>query len=322
MEGAPRRAGRLAAGQREEGLDAGQAGAGVREDRARARHADRHLRALAHGGDGARVPRGGGRAHPRARSRCARCCARCGCGRSRASCSTSPTRSTAPRATRASSRPSCRRWMAGDDVARELDDDMARAREPLPAARALDHKLANWSGGRRYTCPSYEVVRLSDGVRIAVPGFQPFAAYDVVLANLDARPRPPRGPVVGRPRSLSGPARRWPPRRSPCCATPTCSRRARSSGASRASARSAPTDTGRFAEGRSVGACGASSRSGTARQSASWGRSSRSRRWRTRSPASARSSSTRCAARAGWVLASTVLLQIVGAASRAARRGT
>jgi hypothetical protein len=48
----------------------------------------------------------------------------------------------------------------------------------------LDHKLANWSGGRRYTCPSYEIVRLADGVRIAVPGFQPFAVYDVVLANL------------------------------------------------------------------------------------------------------------------------------------------
>jgi hypothetical protein len=75
-------------------------------------------------------------------------------------------------------------WMAGDDVARELEEDMTRAREPLPAARALDHKLANWSGGRRYTCPSYEVVRQSDGTRIAVPGFQPFAAYDVVLANL------------------------------------------------------------------------------------------------------------------------------------------
>jgi hypothetical protein len=27
-------------------------------------------------------------------------------------------------------------------------------------------------------------VRRSDGTRIAVPGFQPFAAYDVVLANL------------------------------------------------------------------------------------------------------------------------------------------
>jgi predicted DsbA family dithiol-disulfide isomerase len=75
-------------------------------------------------------------------------------------------------------------WMAGDDVTAALERDKARAREPMPAARALDHKLANWSGGRRYTCPSYEIVRLSDGVKIAVPGFQPFAAYDVVLANL------------------------------------------------------------------------------------------------------------------------------------------
>ena len=48
----------------------------------------------------------------------------------------------------------------------------------------LDDKLANWSGGRRYTCPSYEICRVADDVRIAVPGFQPFAAYDVILANL------------------------------------------------------------------------------------------------------------------------------------------
>jgi len=48
----------------------------------------------------------------------------------------------------------------------------------------LDAKLANWSGGRRYTCPSYEIERRADGVRIAVPGFQPFAVYDVVTANL------------------------------------------------------------------------------------------------------------------------------------------
>ena len=77
-----------------------------------------------------------------------------------------------------------RTWMAGDDVERALDEDRSAAREPMSAARALDHKLANWSGGRRYTCPSLEIVRRSDGVRIAVPGFQPFAAYDVVLANL------------------------------------------------------------------------------------------------------------------------------------------
>jgi hypothetical protein len=62
--------------------------------------------------------------------------------------------------------------------------DMAAARRPMDAARVLDHKLANWSGGRRYTCPSYEIVRLSDGVRIAVPGFQPFPVYDVITANL------------------------------------------------------------------------------------------------------------------------------------------
>lgn len=77
-----------------------------------------------------------------------------------------------------------RGWMDGDDVRAALADDRAAAREPMNAARALDHKLANWSGGRRYTCPSYEIVRRSDDVRIAVPGFQPFAAYDVVLANL------------------------------------------------------------------------------------------------------------------------------------------
>ncbi len=61
---------------------------------------------------------------------------------------------------------------------------MESAREPMPAARVLDEKLANWSGGRRYTCPSYEIVRQQDGVRIAVPGFQPFPVYDVILANL------------------------------------------------------------------------------------------------------------------------------------------
>jgi predicted DsbA family dithiol-disulfide isomerase len=75
-------------------------------------------------------------------------------------------------------------WARDDVVEHRLREDMALAREPLPAARALDEKLANWSGGRRYTCPSYEIVRRSDGVRIAVPGFQPFAAYDVVTANL------------------------------------------------------------------------------------------------------------------------------------------
>jgi predicted DsbA family dithiol-disulfide isomerase len=76
------------------------------------------------------------------------------------------------------------RWTAGDDVEAALREDMVAARHPIEAARVLDSKLANWSGGRRYTCPSYEIVRVEDGVRIAVPGFQPFPVYDVVTANL------------------------------------------------------------------------------------------------------------------------------------------
>ncbi len=75
-------------------------------------------------------------------------------------------------------------WSGGEAVETGLREDMATAREPMPAARVLDDKLANWSGGRRYTCPSYEILRVSDGVRIAVPGFQPFSVYDVLLANL------------------------------------------------------------------------------------------------------------------------------------------
>ena len=75
-------------------------------------------------------------------------------------------------------------WAGEAETDRELREDMRLAREPMPAARILDHKLANWSGGQRYTCPSYEIVRVADGVRIAVPGFQPFGVYDVIMANL------------------------------------------------------------------------------------------------------------------------------------------
>ena len=75
-------------------------------------------------------------------------------------------------------------WLADPEVERALEEDAALARRPMPAAKVLDHKLANWSGGRRYTCPSYEMTRLSDGVTISIPGFQPFAVYDAVLANL------------------------------------------------------------------------------------------------------------------------------------------
>src|ERR1700722_9554149 len=60
-----------------------------------------------------------------------------------------------------------------------------RARAPSPGALALVHKLAgNGNGGYRYTCPSYELGRESDGASLSAPGFQPSASYEVAIANL------------------------------------------------------------------------------------------------------------------------------------------
>lgn len=72
----------------------------------------------------------------------------------------------------------------GDDVTEEaLGADLAAARSPDRAALALDHKLAGWDGGRRYSCPSWEIDRVG-GARTVVPGFQPWEVYEVALANL------------------------------------------------------------------------------------------------------------------------------------------
>jgi protein-disulfide isomerase-like protein with CxxC motif len=75
-------------------------------------------------------------------------------------------------------------WMAEAATQDALDADMAAAREPSAAARVMDERLAGWSGGRRYTCPSYELVRPGDGLQMSAPGFQPFRVYDVLTANL------------------------------------------------------------------------------------------------------------------------------------------
>jgi predicted DsbA family dithiol-disulfide isomerase len=75
-------------------------------------------------------------------------------------------------------------WMAEPETEAALQEDLSRARQPHPRALALSHKLAETHDGRRYTCPSLEIVRCSDGTRLAVPGFQPLAAYEVVIANL------------------------------------------------------------------------------------------------------------------------------------------
>lgn len=83
-----------------------------------------------------------------------------------------------------------RAWTAEPDTEAEMRADMEAARTPAPGALALDHKLAGPEGRRRYTCPSYVIS--SEGRQIAVPGFQPLAAYEVAIANVapHVAPRP------------------------------------------------------------------------------------------------------------------------------------
>lgn len=85
------------------------------------------------------------------------------------------------------------RWVTHDDVEAALGADEAAARDPAPVALALDHKLAGWDGGRRYTCPSYEITA-EGGARLVLPGFQPSESYELAIANLapelERRPSP------------------------------------------------------------------------------------------------------------------------------------
>jgi hypothetical protein len=76
------------------------------------------------------------------------------------------------------------RWSDGDDVSSTYADQTGRARHPSPEALAQDDRLAGWSGGRRYTCPSLEVRREADGVSMSAPGFQPWQAYELLFGNL------------------------------------------------------------------------------------------------------------------------------------------
>lgn len=87
----------------------------------------------------------------------------------------------------------------GADVDTAFREDMEAARRPGPAALALDHKLADVEDdredgpGRRYTCPTY-VFAVDGAAPAEVPGFQPWAAVEAVLANiapeLERRPWP------------------------------------------------------------------------------------------------------------------------------------
>ena len=81
-----------------------------------------------------------------------------------------------------------REWAAEPGTEAALREDMQAAREPLPAARALDHTLADAGpghpAGRRYTCPTF-VLHVDGRGPVVVPGFQTWDTIDVAIANLD-----------------------------------------------------------------------------------------------------------------------------------------
>lgn len=83
-------------------------------------------------------------------------------------------------------------WGRSEEVRAALAADVAAARSPSPAARALDHKLGGPAAERRYTAPSYELART--GATVSIPGLNPVEAYEVAVANLapelERRPRP------------------------------------------------------------------------------------------------------------------------------------
>jgi hypothetical protein len=73
-------------------------------------------------------------------------------------------------------------WLADGDIEEALRTDMAAARDPLPEALALPHKLAQGEGGFRYTSAS--AVFEDEDRRVVVAGFQPFGVYEVAMANV------------------------------------------------------------------------------------------------------------------------------------------
>jgi predicted DsbA family dithiol-disulfide isomerase len=75
-------------------------------------------------------------------------------------------------------------WMESDAVRQALQADIHAARTPSAAGRALDHKLGGPRSERRYTAPSYELVRSTGGPVVTVPGFNPVEVYETALANL------------------------------------------------------------------------------------------------------------------------------------------
>jgi len=73
-------------------------------------------------------------------------------------------------------------WLADAQVETALREDMAATRAPLPEALALAHRLSRSNGGLRYSTAS-AVFERGDR-RVVMPGFQPFAVYEVAVANV------------------------------------------------------------------------------------------------------------------------------------------
>jgi 2-hydroxychromene-2-carboxylate isomerase len=82
-------------------------------------------------------------------------------------------------------------WGADPEVDRVLQADMLASRSPSPASRAQDYKLGGPEEQRRYTCPSYELIRVTEppvdwptASRVDLPGYRPVEAYEAALANI------------------------------------------------------------------------------------------------------------------------------------------
>jgi len=83
-------------------------------------------------------------------------------------------------------------WTRTRRTARALKREMAAARDPAPAARALPEGLARSTRGVvRYTAPSY-VLRGPGGSVFIIPGFRAAEVYETAIANLlpDVKRRP------------------------------------------------------------------------------------------------------------------------------------
>lgn len=73
-------------------------------------------------------------------------------------------------------------WLADEDVEAALRADMEATRDPHPEALALPHKLGQSDGALRYASAS--AVFEHEDRRVVVAGFQPFAVYELAVANV------------------------------------------------------------------------------------------------------------------------------------------